>query len=114
MMSNIFGDFSGVDSPTNPSYFFGEDHINDRFIVRRWVAGDFAYADGVNLLQVNNDGSAQYIGPFGLVSYTVAGVPSAASYPASLIYVSNEAGGAVPAFSDGTDWRRVTDRAIIS
>ena len=32
----------------------------------------------------------------------------------SLIYVTNEAGGPVLAFSDGTNWRRVTDRAIVS
>ena len=48
-------------------------------------------------------------------SYTVAGVPSASTYGAgSMIYVSNESGGAVIAFSDGTNWRRVTDRAVIS
>lgn len=46
--------------------------------------------------------------------YTVAGVPAAASYEGGLIYVSNETGGAVPAFSDGTNWRRVTDRVIVS
>lgn len=46
-------------------------------------------------------------------SYTVVGVPSA-SPAAKLIYVSNESGGAVLAFSDGTNWRRVTDRAVIS
>lgn len=46
-------------------------------------------------------------------SYTVAGVPSAA-IAGKMIYVTNEVGGAVPAFSDGTNWRRVTDRAIIS
>jgi hypothetical protein len=49
-----------------------------------------------------------------LPAFTVAGVPSAASFSFFLIYVSNESGGAVPAFSDGTNWRRVTDRAIIS
>lgn len=48
-------------------------------------------------------------------SFTVATVPSASSAGAgTMIYVSNESGGAVPAFSDGTNWRRVTDRAIIS
>jgi hypothetical protein len=48
-------------------------------------------------------------------SYTVATVPSAATAGAGAqIYVSNESGGAVTAFSDGTNWRRVTDRAIIS
>jgi hypothetical protein len=51
--------------------------------------------------------------PVTLPSYTVAGVPSA-SPAAQMIYVSNETGGAVPAFSDGTNWRRVTDRAIVS
>lgn len=49
-----------------------------------------------------------------LPTYTVATVPSAATYPRGWIYVSNESGGAVPAFSDGVNWRRCTDRAIIS
>lgn len=49
-----------------------------------------------------------------LPTYTVAGVPSAATYARGLIYVSNETGGAVVAFSDGTNWRRLTDRAIVS
>lgn len=49
-----------------------------------------------------------------LPSYTVATVPSASANARKLIYVSNEAGGAVPAFSDGTNWRRVTDRVVIS
>lgn len=48
-----------------------------------------------------------------LPSYTVATVPAAAP-AAQMIYVTNETGGAVPAFSDGTNWRRVTDRAIVS
>jgi hypothetical protein len=49
-----------------------------------------------------------------LRSYTVATVPTASSYTQGLIYVSDETGGSVIAFSDGTNWRRVTDRAIIS
>lgn len=53
-------------------------------------------------------------GPLRLASYVVAEVPDAATYSAGLIYVTDEAGGAVPAFSDGTDWRRVTDRAVVS
>jgi hypothetical protein len=47
-------------------------------------------------------------------TYTVATVPSVSLYPRGVIYVSDESGGAVLAFSDGTNWRRVTDRAIIS
>lgn len=49
-----------------------------------------------------------------LPTYTVAGVPSAATNARGLIYVSNETGGATVAFSDGTDWRRVQDRAVVS
>lgn len=64
--------------------------------------------DGWKVVQVFGDASP------GLPSYTVAGVPSAATWTRGLIYVSNETGGAVPAFSDGTNWRRVTDRAIIA
>lgn len=51
--------------------------------------------------------------PVGVKSYTVAGAPSA-SVSGRIIYVSNETGGAVLAFSDGTNWRRVTDRNIIA
>jgi len=47
-------------------------------------------------------------------SYTVATLPAAASYTGSMIYVSNETGGATVAFSDGTNWRRVQDRNIVS
>lgn len=46
--------------------------------------------------------------------YTVATVPSASMWQYGLIYVTNDAGGAVPAFSDGSAWRRVTDRAVVS
>jgi hypothetical protein len=49
-----------------------------------------------------------------LATFTVATVPTASNNPRVLIYVSNEAGGATVAFSDGTNWRRVQDRAVIS
>lgn len=52
--------------------------------------------------------------PLPLVSYTVANAPAAASFTGHLIYVSDETGGATIAFSDGTNWRRVQDRVIIS
>ena len=60
------------------------------------------------------DGTEGMINPLMLESYTVATVPDATLWEGSLIYVSDEAGGAVPAFSDATSWRRVTDRAVIS
>lgn len=54
-------------------------------------------------------------GPIKCGSYTVGTAPSASAVGAGAeIYVSNESGGAVLAFSDATNWRRVTDRAVIS
>lgn len=53
-------------------------------------------------------------GPQQLFTYTVAGLPSAAMFLNAIVCVSNAAGGAVQAFSDGTNWRRVDDRAIVS
>ncbi len=58
--------------------------------------------------------TAAFSGPVQLASYTVATVPSAATYPRGQIYVSDESGGATPAFSDGTNWRRYADRVVIS
>lgn len=48
-----------------------------------------------------------------LTSYTVATLPTVTSFP-GLIFVSDESGGSIPAFSDGSVWRRVTDRAVVS
>lgn len=52
-------------------------------------------------------------------TYVVAEVPAAADLADSagesyLIFVSDESGGAQPAFWDGTNWRRFTDRAVVS
>ena len=51
--------------------------------------------------------------PLGLASATVATLPSAAT-AGQLLHVSDESGGPVLAFSDGTAWRRVTDRTVVS
>ena len=48
-----------------------------------------------------------------LTSYTVATVPDATT-DGGLIFVSDDAGGGVPAFSEGGSWRRVTDRTIVA
>jgi len=54
-------------------------------------------------------------GAIRLAAYPVAGLPSASGMGAgAIVMVSNESGGAVPAFSDGTLWRRFTDRALVS
>ncbi len=53
-------------------------------------------------------------GPIRVKSYTIATLPSAAAGAGQLIMVSDESAGPIPAFSDGTNWRRVTDRAVVS
>jgi hypothetical protein len=45
-------------------------------------------------------------------SYAVASLPTAVA--GGVIFVSDETGGAVLAFADGTNWRRSTDRTIVS
>lgn len=60
------------------------------------------------------DGSEPLTGPLGLAPYTVAQVAALDPSGRALIFVSDEAGGPVPAFSDGLVWRRVTDRAVVS
>lgn len=47
-------------------------------------------------------------------SYAKAALPSAVTYARGIIYVTDDVGGAVLAFSDGAAWRRVTDRAVIA
>lgn len=46
--------------------------------------------------------------------FEVANLPDPAKYTQGLIYVSDETGGATMAFSDGTNWRRVQDRNVVS
>jgi len=56
--------------------------------------------------------SIEYMRP---AAYTVATLPTAAASEAgAMIYVSDEVGGSVMAFFDGTNWRRMTDRAVVS
>lgn len=52
--------------------------------------------------------------PLRLSEYAVASLPDAAKFKRCQILVTDETGGEVPAFSDGTNWRRVTDRAVVS
>lgn len=65
-------------------------------------------------LQASGTAPVRSLNPFQVPSFTVATVPSASLHSRALIYVSDESGGAVLAFSDNVNWRRVTDRAIIS
>ena len=64
-------------------------------------------------LVVTADKTTKLGGSLQLAVYTVATLPTGSSQGA-LIHVSDESGGSVPAFFDGTNWRRLTDRQIVS
>jgi hypothetical protein len=50
-----------------------------------------------------------------LPSFTVAELGNLSATPAAqFVFCTDDTGGAVPAFSDGVNWRRVTDRAVVS
>ncbi len=46
--------------------------------------------------------------------YTVATAPNASDYEGGHIFVTDDVGGKTPAYSDGTNWLRYRDNAIIS
>ncbi|MCR4341001.1 MAG: hypothetical protein NUW01_14060, partial [Gemmatimonadaceae bacterium] len=50
----------------------------------------------------------------GIPTYTVLTLPAATANARAFVYVSDETGGATLAFSTGTGWLRVQDRAIVS
>ena len=53
-------------------------------------------------------------GPVRVGQYAKASLPAAASVgPGTVAYVTDASGGAQLAFSDGTDWRKVSDRAVV-
>lgn len=57
----------------------------------------------------------QVDGAMRVKSYVKTALPSASAEGAgAMIYVSNDAAGATLAFSDGADWRRVHDRAVVA
>lgn len=51
-------------------------------------------------------------GPLIMPSYLKAALPSASSFARSLIYVSDLTGGAEFCYSDGSSWRRISDRSL--
>jgi hypothetical protein len=69
---------------------------------------------GVTVLRIRTTSGIEQISPAKLRSYTVGTLPSVSAGAGALIHVTNETGGAVTAFCDGTNWRRVTDRAIVA
>jgi len=70
---------------------------------------------GTVRLTIDDGGHAAFEGAVRPQTYTVATLPPAATAGAgAMVFVGDTAGGPVLAFSDGTDWRRSTDRAVVA
>lgn len=52
--------------------------------------------------------------PLVVSAFALADLPDASLWERGVVFVPDETGGATLAFSDGSDWRRVTDRAVVS
>lgn len=85
-------DYGTVGETANMTIDFGD-------VTQDATAGDFEYV-------------TEIFGPTS-DSFTVSTLPDA-SQPGQMIFVSDETGGATMAFSDGSNWRRITDRQIVS
>lgn len=51
-------------------------------------------------------------GPLIMPTYLKADLPPASTYAGSMVYVSDLTGGAEFCYSDGTNWRRLSDRSL--
>lgn len=81
------------------------------------LKGELAIESNTDCMKVGDGSTAWTSLPYylpGIKSYTVATVPTAITSKRYIIFVSDETGGATIAFNDGTNWRRVADRTIIS
>lgn len=77
----------------------------------KWAGGMRLWAEALTQAlasALNDDGMVR------LPAFPKAKLPSAAASKWCVVIVKDDVNGEVPAWSDGTDWRRVTDRAIIS
>lgn len=57
---------------------------------------------------------SELLQPVRIPSYVVASLPNASIFARCQVWVSDEVGGAQPAYSDGVNWRRFSDGEIVS
>lgn len=101
---------------TNTSFVFGTYASTNITILTNTTARAYFHNTGEFTLGTATKSALMSVnGAVRVGQYTVATLPSASGNGAgAIIYVSDETGGAITAFSDGTNWRRHSDRAIVS
>lgn len=111
-MANKVNQSAPLPSPFNISTFSGiSDFLTQLMNTLSSELRDHALRLNGSLV---NDGTEAASAPVVLKTYVKAALPSAVTFINGLIMVSDDVGGSTPAFSDGANWRRVADRAIIS
>lgn len=83
------------------TYLTGSSNTIELFVAGASKMYNYATLSGVNQ-------------PFILKPYAKASLPAVNTMRDGLIVVYDEIGGRTPAYSDGTNWRRVADGAIVS
>lgn len=113
------GNYAGLAIKTNSTginYLFFQDDTENRARISVTDNGSMNLQTGssnTTAVTIDSSQNTTFAGVTYHKSHTVATLPSA-STAGGMIYVSDETGGGTMAFSDGTNWRRVQDRAIVS
>ena len=107
MEPNINSNASGGDCIITNQYGLYYSSVNDG-------PGSSAYTNEYSLYGATANAGAYNAGGFQLPSVTVANLSTVPQTTGNMVLCTDETGGAVPVFYDGTNWRRTTDRAIAS
>lgn len=105
----VDGSVSPANIPTRVEFwtFSSDGSYSER--MRVTPTGDLGVGVTAPTARIHADGAVR------VGQYPKASLPSASAIGAgAIVHVTDEVGGAVLAFSDGSDWRRVTDRAVVS
>lgn len=108
MEPNINSNGSGGSCVVTNQYGLFYNSVNDGPGVSAYT-NEYSFYGNVQQASMYNKGG------FELPSYTVSELASWTNKrTGTMAYCSDEAGGAVPVFWDGSNWRRMTDRNIVS
>ena len=124
--ASAFGAYPAVlhfgDSTQHTAQIGGPSLVANRFSFRRkyngvwqpvydfWHTGNTSAAVQTMLGSANNSAIRSAISASSLPPYTLVTIPSAAANTNLLIVITDLTGGREPCFSDGTNWRRCSDK----
>lgn len=113
-VTNTFN-IQGIEGATGARFIDGRatkrgiEYSADGYVTQDRSLTDKGYVDNQIASALGGGG-----GSLTLQTYTVATLPDEATNQDGLIVVTDESGGRTPAFSDGTNWRRLYDMNIVS